>query len=120
MVVLQYSHVLQTQTGFISQLSTAYRVTLVYHVTLSLHGLEAATVNSFLDSVTSLLFTEGRRGCKGEGGRDKMKERDIERDTERNSERERMREREGWNETEEGEREVGEGDRERERYRDRQ
>ena len=48
-----------------------------------------------------------------------MKERDIERDTERNSERERMREREGWNETEEGEREreVGEGDRERERYR---
>ena len=37
-----------------------------------------------------------------------MKERDIERDTERNSEREKMREREGWNETEEGEREVGE------------
>ena len=36
-----------------------------------------------------------------------MKERDIERDTERNSERERMREREGWNETEEGERERG-------------
>ena len=34
-----------------------------------------------------------------------MKERDIEKDTERNSERERMREREGWNETEEGERE---------------
>ena len=95
---------------------------LSHHVTLSLHGLEAATVNSFLDSVTSLLFTEGRRGCKREGGRDKMKERDIERDTERNSERERMREREGWNETEEGEREreVGEGDRERERYRDRQ
>ena len=28
-VVLQYSHILQTQTGFISQLSTAYRVTLV-------------------------------------------------------------------------------------------
>ena len=47
-----------------------------------------------------------------------MKERDIERDTERNRERERMREREGWNETEEGERVVGEGD--RERYRDRQ
>jgi hypothetical protein len=33
-----------------------------------------------------------------------MKDRDIERDTERNSDRERMRVREGWNETEEGER----------------
>ena len=29
-VVLQYSHVLQTQTGIISQLSTAYRVTLCH------------------------------------------------------------------------------------------
>ena len=57
-----------------------------HHVTLSLHWLEAATVNSFPDSVTSLLFTEGRWGCKREGGRDTMKERDIERDTERNRE----------------------------------
>ena len=38
-----------------------------HYVTLSLHCLEAATVNSFPDSVTSLLFTEvivvrGREG----------------------------------------------------------
>ena len=71
-VVLQYSHVLQTQTGFISQLSTAYRVTLVYHVTLSLHC-------TALDSVTSLLFTEGRRGCKREGGREGGREGQNER-----------------------------------------
>ena len=56
-----------------------------HHVTLSLHWLEAATVNS----VTSLLFTEVRNGCEREGGRDTMREMDIERD------RERMRKRMG-------------------------
>ena len=60
-----------------------------HHVTLSLHWLEAATVNSFPDSVTSLLFTEGRRGCEREGGRDTVMERNIE------TERDREREREG-------------------------
>ena len=53
---------------------------------MSLHWLETATVNSCPDSVTSLLFTEGRRGCEREGGRDTMMERDIERDTERERE----------------------------------
>ena len=60
-----------------------------HHVTLSLHWLEAATVNSFPDSVTSLLFTEGRRSCERKGGRNTMMERDIERDTEMDRERER-------------------------------
>ena len=64
-----------------------------HHVTLSLHWLEAATVNSFPDSVTSLFFTEVRNGCEREGGRDTMREMDIERDTERD--RERMRKRMG-------------------------
>ena len=68
---IQYLHILQTQTRFIIQLSTPYRVTLCpHHVTLSLHWLEAATVNSFLDSVTSLLFTEGRNVCERKGGRE--------------------------------------------------
>ena len=63
-----------------------------HHVTLSLHWLEAATVTSFPDSVTSLLFTEVRNDVRGrEGGRDI--ERDIERDTERD--REMMRKRMG-------------------------
>ena len=98
-VILQYSHILQTQTRFIIQLSTPYRVTLC-HTMSHCHctWLEAATVNSFLDSVTSLLFTEGRNVCEREGregGRDTMRERDIERDTEKNRVRERMRKREG-------------------------
>ena len=63
-----------------------------HHVTLSLHWLEAATVNSFPDSVTSLLFTEVRNSCEREG-RDTMREMDTERDTERD--RERMRKRMG-------------------------
>jgi hypothetical protein len=54
---------------------------------LSLHWLEAATVNSFPDSVTSLLFTEVRNGCE----RDTMREMDIERDTEMDKERMRKR-----------------------------
>ena len=50
-------------------------------------------MTSFPDSVTSLLFTEVRNGCKREGGRDIERERDIERDTERY--REMMRKRMG-------------------------
>ena len=63
-----------------------------HHVTLSLHWLEAATVNSLLDSVTSLLFTEGRNGCERKGGREGHNEG---KDTEKNRVRERMRKREG-------------------------
>ena len=72
-VVLQYSHVLQTQTGFISQLSTAYLVTLVYHAALSLHGLEAATVNSFPDSVTSLYLLRAEGVVRGREGQNERK-----------------------------------------------
>ena len=61
-----------------------------HHVTLSLHWLEAATVNSFLDSVTSLLSLRAETVVRGrEGGRDTMRERD----TEKNRVRERMRKR---------------------------
>ena len=46
---------------------------LSHHVTLSLHGLEAATVNSFLDSVTSLLFTEAEGVIRGREGQNERK-----------------------------------------------
>ena len=116
-VILQYSHFLQTETRFIIQLSTPYRVTLC-HIMSHCHctGWKQPQLTAFLTvwhhfySLRAETFVRGR-----EGGRDTMRERDIERDTEKNRVRERMRKREGGMEWDRRGRE-----RERERERERQ
>ena len=122
-VILQYSHILQTQTRFIIQLSTPYRVTLC-HTMSHCHctGWMQPQLTAFLTvwhhfySLRAETFVRGR-----EGGRDTMRERDIERDTEKNRVRERMRKREGGMEWDRRGRErERERDKKRERERERE
>ena len=114
-VILQYSHILQTQTRFIIQLSTPYRVTLC-HTMSHCHctGWKQPQLTAFLTVWHHFYSLRAETVVRGrEGRRDTMRERDIERDTEKNRVRERMRKREGGMEWDRRGRE-----RERERERD--
>ena len=92
-VILQYSHILQTETRFIIQLSTPFRVTLC-HTMSHCHctGWKQPQLTAFL--IVSHHFYSLRTETVVRG-RDTMRERDIERDTEKDRVRERMRKREG-------------------------
>ena len=92
-VILQYSHILQTQTRFIIQLSTPYRVTLC-HTMSHCHctGWKQPQLTAFWTVWHHFYSLRAETVVRGrEGGRDTMRERD----TEKNRVRERMRKREG-------------------------
>ena len=116
-VILQYSHILQTQTRFIIQLSTPYRVTLC-HTMSHCHctGWKQPQLTAFWTVWHHFYSLRAETVVRGrEGGRDTMRERD----TEKNRVRERMRKREGGMEWDrrgrEREREREKRERERER-----
>ena len=116
-VILQYSHILQTQTRFIIQLSTPYRVTLC-HTMSHCHctGWKQPQLTAFWTVWHHFYSLRAETVVRGrEGGRDTMRERD----TEKNRVRERMRKREGGMEWDRRGRER-EREREREKERERE
>ena len=118
-VINQYSHILQTQSRFIIQISKPYRVTLC-HTMSHCHctGKQPQLKLSWQCDITFIHWGQKRLW---EGGRDTLRERDIERDTEKDRVRERMRKRERGMEWDRGGRERGrEGEREREKERERE
>ena len=95
-VILQFSHILQKQTRFISQLSMPHSVTLC-HTMSHCHctGWKQPQLTASLTVCHNFYSLRAETVVRAREGHNAVK-RDIERDTERDRERERMRKRDGW------------------------